>query len=92
MRDFPPWCMDGNSLSASGPELSIAYAPGSRPDDTPAMDLRPLVAHCRSLPHVVEDVKRGNDLVFSIEGGNMFCAFSFENEEWLGVSFKVDDH
>lgn len=29
---------------------------------------------CRRLPHVTEDVKWGNDLVFSI-GGKMFCVF-----------------
>jgi len=56
------------------------------------MKLQPLVAFCRELPHIVEDVKWGNDLVFSIKTGKMFCVFSFENETWTGMSFKVDDH
>lgn len=55
------------------------------------MDLQPLVEFCRSLPHTIEDVKWGNDLVFSIEGGKMFCVFGFENDAWTGMSFKVDD-
>lgn len=33
-----------------------------------------LLAFCRSLPRVTEDVKWGNDLVFSI-GGKMFAGF-----------------
>lgn len=56
------------------------------------MDLEPLVEYCRSLPHIVEDVKWGNDLVFSIDGGRMFCVFSFEADRWTGMSFKVEDH
>lgn len=56
------------------------------------MELQPLVAFCRELPYVVEDVKWGNDLVFSIETGKMFCVFSFESETWMGISFKVEDH
>ena len=55
------------------------------------MDLQPLVDFCRTLPHTVEDVKWGNDLVFSIEGGKMFCVFGMENGRWTGMSFKVDD-
>lgn len=34
-----------------------------------------LLAYCRSLPHVTEDVKWGNDLVFSI-GAKMFAGFA----------------
>jgi predicted DNA-binding protein (MmcQ/YjbR family) len=34
-----------------------------------------LLAYCRSLPHATEDVKWGNDLVFSI-GGKMFAGFA----------------
>lgn len=56
------------------------------------MNLKPLVEYCRTLPHVTEDVKWGNDLVFSIVGGKMFCVFSFENDTFTGMSFKVDDH
>jgi predicted DNA-binding protein (MmcQ/YjbR family) len=33
-----------------------------------------LLAFCRSLPLVTEDIKWGNDLVFSI-GGKMFAGF-----------------
>ena len=39
-----------------------------------AVSLTPLMDFCRKLPHVTEDVKWGNDLVFSI-GGKMFCVF-----------------
>lgn len=56
------------------------------------MKLEPLVAYCRSLPHIVEDVKWGNDLVFSIESGKMFCVFGFEDDKYTGMSFKVDAH
>ena len=56
------------------------------------MNLNSLVEYCRQLPHIVEDVKWGNDRVFSIEGGKMFCVFSFEEETYTGMSFKVDDH
>lgn len=37
-----------------------------------------LLAHCRSLPHVTEDVKWGADLCFSI-GGKMFAVFGNES-------------
>ena len=33
-----------------------------------------LLAYCRSLPHATEDIKWGNDLVFSV-GGKMFAGF-----------------
>ncbi len=56
------------------------------------MNLLSLVEHCRKLPHVVEDVKWGNDLCFSIQGGRMFCVFSIEKKNFERVSFKVDDH
>lgn len=56
------------------------------------MKLENLVSHCRSLPYIVEDIKWGNDLVFSIKGGKMFCVFGFENDVYTGMSFKVDDH
>jgi predicted DNA-binding protein (MmcQ/YjbR family) len=39
-----------------------------------AADRSTLLAFCRSLPLVTEDVKWGNDLVFSI-GGKMFAGF-----------------
>lgn len=39
-----------------------------------AVSLETLSEFCRKLPHVTEDVKWGNDLVFSI-GGKMFAVF-----------------
>jgi predicted DNA-binding protein (MmcQ/YjbR family) len=41
---------------------------------------------CRRLPHVTEDVKWGNDLVFSI-GGKMFCVF--DKTGGMTFSFKT---
>jgi predicted DNA-binding protein (MmcQ/YjbR family) len=38
------------------------------------VSLEALFDFCRKLPHVTEDVKWGNDLVFSI-GGKMFAVF-----------------
>jgi predicted DNA-binding protein (MmcQ/YjbR family) len=43
---------------------------------------------CRSLPHTTEDVKWGDDLVFSVEG-KMYAAFDLDDEHELG--FKCDD-
>jgi len=43
---------------------------------------------CSSLPAVTEDVKWGNDLVFSV-GDRMFCAASLEPP--FTCSFKVKD-
>lgn len=51
-----------------------------------------LLDFCRKLPHVVEDIKWGNDRVFSIQGGKMFCVFSMDNESAARMSFKVDEH
>src|SRR5262245_4955783 len=45
-----------------------------------------LLQLCRSLPHVTEDVKWGNDLVFSI-GGKMFACFALNGDK--NVSFKT---
>jgi predicted DNA-binding protein (MmcQ/YjbR family) len=39
-----------------------------------------LLAYCRSLPHVTEDVKWGNDLVFSI-GAKMFACFAKQGKD-----------
>ena len=44
---------------------------------------------CRSLPGATEDVKWGEDLVFSV-GGKMF-AVTGTDEGSKGMSFKVDD-
>jgi predicted DNA-binding protein (MmcQ/YjbR family) len=43
---------------------------------------------CLSLAAVTEDVKWGNDLVFSV-GGKMFCVAALEPP--FGCSFKVKD-
>jgi len=51
-----------------------------------------LIKFCRALPHVVEDIKWGNDRVFSIQGGKMFCVFSMDTEHPTRLSFKVDEH
>jgi predicted DNA-binding protein (MmcQ/YjbR family) len=43
---------------------------------------------CRALPATTEDVKWGDDLVFSV-GGKMYAAFDLDNEVEYG--FKCDD-
>ena len=50
------------------------------------MKHKQLLAFCRSLPQVTEDVKWGADLVFSI-GGKMFAAFDVKGGP--GYSFKA---
>ena len=45
-------------------------------------------ATCRSLPGVTEDVKWGDNLVFSV-GDKMFAAFNLGDE--TPFSFKVDE-
>lgn len=52
------------------------------------MKLDAIADFCRSLPGATEDIKWGNDLVFSV-GGKMFCAFGFEDGKLMGLSFKV---
>ncbi len=47
----------------------------------------PLVEFCRSLPGATEDVKWGDDLVFSV-GGKMFAGFPVLGGDPFG--FKVD--
>jgi len=44
---------------------------------------------CRGFNHVTEDVKWGNDLVFSI-GGKMFCVVGLDQNP-VTASFKVLD-
>lgn len=44
---------------------------------------------CNSLPAVTEDIKWGNDLVFSV-GGKMFCVAGL-NQSPVSASFKVTD-
>jgi predicted DNA-binding protein (MmcQ/YjbR family) len=53
--------------------------------------MRPLAAHCRTLPGVTEEVKWGDDLVFSV-AEKMFCVFSIEGGQLVRLSVKVDDH
>jgi len=53
------------------------------------MDIEMLRKICSSLRAVTEDVKWGNDLVFSV-GDKMFCAASLEPP--FSCSFKVPDH
>ena len=52
------------------------------------MDIDTLRKFCLSLPAVTEDVKWGNDLVFSV-GAKMFCVASLEPP--FSCSFKVKD-
>jgi predicted DNA-binding protein (MmcQ/YjbR family) len=52
------------------------------------MNIELLRGICLALPGVTEDIKWGNDLVFSV-GEKMFCATSFE--EPFKCSFKVTD-
>jgi len=47
----------------------------------------PLQELCRSLPGVTEDVKWGNNLIFSV-GGRMFAGFDLPDGDPIG--FKVD--
>lgn len=52
------------------------------------MDIEMLRKICSSLPAATEDVKWGNDLVFSV-GDKMFCAASLVPP--FNCSFKVND-
>ena len=52
------------------------------------MDIDNLRLICLKLPAVTEDIKWGNDLVFSV-GGKMFCVASLEPP--FTCSFKVPD-
>lgn len=47
----------------------------------------PLVEFCRGLPGATEDVKWGNDLIFSV-GDKMFAGFPLDGGDPIG--FKVD--
>src|SRR4249920_3417099 len=53
------------------------------------MNVEDIQQICRQLPGVTEDVKWGNDLVFSI-GGKMFCVAGL-NQSPTTASFKVTD-
>lgn len=52
------------------------------------MDVESLQKICLSLPAVTEDIKWGNDLVFSV-GGKMFCVASLDAP--FKCSFKVKE-
>jgi predicted DNA-binding protein (MmcQ/YjbR family) len=52
------------------------------------MDIDFLRKYCLSLPAATEDIKWGNDLVFSV-GGKMFCVAGLESP--FKCSFKVQD-
>ena len=53
------------------------------------MTIEDIQAICKSLPGVTEDIKWGNDLVFSV-GGKMFCVAGL-NQTPTTASFKVTD-
>lgn len=53
------------------------------------MDIETIQSVCKSFPGVSEDVKWGNDLVFSV-GGKMFCVVGLEQSPTT-ASFKVKD-
>jgi predicted DNA-binding protein (MmcQ/YjbR family) len=53
------------------------------------MDIEDIQNICKELPFVTEDIKWGNDLVFSI-GAKMFCVLGL-NQSPTTASFKVAD-
>lgn len=53
------------------------------------MNVEALRALCAGWPAVHEDVKWGNDLVFTV-GGRMFCVLDLSGGEAGRLSFKVD--
>lgn len=53
------------------------------------MNVEDIQAICRSIPAVTEDIKWGNDLVFSV-GAKMFCVVGL-NQSPTTASFKVND-
>jgi predicted DNA-binding protein (MmcQ/YjbR family) len=53
------------------------------------MNIEDMQNICKELPSVTEDIKWGNDLVFSI-GGKMFCVIGL-NQSPVSASFKVTD-
>lgn len=53
------------------------------------MNIEDIQNICKALPAVTEDIKWGNDLVFSI-GGKMFCVAGL-NQSPTSASFKVTD-
>ncbi len=53
------------------------------------MNVEDMQVICKALPSVTEDIKWGNDLVFSI-GGKMFCVAGLDHPPTTG-SFKVKE-
>jgi predicted DNA-binding protein (MmcQ/YjbR family) len=53
----------------------------------PKGDANSLLELCRKLPGVTEDVKWGNDLVFSV-GGKMFAVFDLPDLEAVGLKVE----
>ena len=53
------------------------------------MNIEDIQNICKTLPAVTEDIKWGNDLVFSV-GGKMFCVAGL-NQSPTTASFKVTD-
>ena len=53
------------------------------------MNIEDIQNICKALPAVTEDIKWGNDLVFSV-GGKMFCVAGL-NQSPTTASFKVTD-
>lgn len=49
-----------------------------------------LIAYCRQMPHATEDVKWGDDLIFSI-GQKMFAGFSVKDEGDGLCGFKCSE-
>jgi len=53
------------------------------------MEVEDIQNICRQFPGVTEDIKWGNDLVFSV-GGKMFCVAGLDQSP-VTASFKVTD-
>lgn len=53
------------------------------------MNIEDISALCLSMPLATQDIKWGNDLVFSI-GGKMFCVMGL-NQDPTSASFKVTE-
>lgn len=51
------------------------------------MDIEAIREYCLSFPHATEDVKWGNDLVFSI-GGKMFAVAVLDAASPVKITFK----
>jgi predicted DNA-binding protein (MmcQ/YjbR family) len=66
----------------------------SRPRKTPLSTRKPpggpLAAFCRTLPGATEDIKWGDDLVFSV-GKKMFAGFDLDDSGQLAFKCSEDD-